>query len=101
MAQVNVAHTILKQLGGVQFLTMTGAKGMVSYPDALSFKLPARFAKNKINFVKVTLGADDLYTVDFKYFRGLNIKDISKHEGVYCDMLQTLFTSETGLDTHL
>lgn len=98
---MTVAQTILEQLGGKTFALCTGAKNFVGEENALSFRLPANFAEKKINFVKITLGADDLYTVEFKYIRGVTIKDISTHEGIYCDMLDELFIDQTGLYTRL
>jgi hypothetical protein len=100
---MNVANIILQQLGGNKFIVMTGAKNLMSYGDqnALSFRLPSNFAKDKINFVKISLTADDLYTVEFKYIRGMKVADVSEHKGIYADTLQNLFTTATGLDTHL
>jgi len=99
----NVADTILEQLGGNKFRAMTGAKNFLSYgpENALSFRLPANLSKDKINYVKITLGSNDLYTVDFKYIRGVKVTDISKHYAVCCDELQELFTEATSLATHL
>lgn len=97
----NVANTILEQLGGNKFRAMTGAKNFVTYGTSLVFRLPGKSAKNKSNYVTVTLTADDLYTVEFCYWRAMNLRTISQHKGVYADKLQELFTSETGLATSL
>lgn len=98
---MTIAQTILNQLGGNKFLVMTGAKTLVSHEHGLSFRLPANFAKNKINCVKITLDSNDLYTVEFIYIRGINMTAVAVHDDIYADMLQELFTSVTGLDTHL
>lgn len=66
---MNVAQTILTQLGGNRFAAMTGAKQFVAVTDYLQFKLPANFAKGGINCVKVTLTAADLYDVEFMKVR--------------------------------
>lgn len=102
---MTIGQIILQQLGGNRFIAMTGAKDFVR-SDAeqwLQFKLPSKphYTKNKINCVKITLTPADLYTVEFMYIRGMNVIHVSTVEGVYCDMLQSVFTDATGLDTHL
>jgi hypothetical protein len=102
MTTATVAQTILEQLGGRKFLVMTGARDLMSFDNGtgLQFKLP-RYTGLKINFVRIKLDPSDTYTVEFGRVHGLNYSKISEHEGIYCDMLQDLFTSKTGLDTHL
>jgi len=96
-----VAITILNQLGGNKLIAMTGARNFVSSPDSLGFKLPSRSARNGINFVKITLNVMDTYDVEFKKIWNFKITDISRHEGIYDDMLQPLFVEETGLNVVL
>jgi len=98
---MHIAQTILEQLGGNRFAVMTGAKNFGASADALSFALPANFAKNGINRVRVTLTPADVYTVEFFKVRGTSIKHLGTHEGIYADMLRDLFTRETGLDVSL
>lgn len=106
---MNVAQIILAQLGGSRFVAMTGAKNLIATGQdekqlgALSFRLPRGFAKNGINYVRVTLDFDDTYTVLFAKFntRSYEVKKVSEFSGVYNDMLRELFTSETGLHTSL
>ena len=100
---MSVAQTILQQLGGNKFLVMTGAKNLVNHSkeNALSFKLPSKFATDGINYVKITLQPNDTYTMEFGKVWGVKYKVIHTVEGVYCDMLQTIFTDKTGLDTSL
>lgn len=100
-ATATIAKTILQQLGGNKFIVMTGAKTLVDHGNGLSFKLPSNFATGGINYVKITLEPSDEYTVEFGKLRGLKYTVIETVEGVYCDMLQDVFTSATGLDTHL
>ena len=108
---MSVASVILQQLGGNKFIVMTGSKNFLSDGNTLRMSL----AKNssKANRLEVTLEADDTYTMRFyKYTAGkLNKKTLSWTEdkttevcvenGVYCDMLQPIFTGVTGLYTHL
>jgi hypothetical protein len=100
---MQVAQTILSQLGGGKFKVMTGAKDFYSIKEGrgLQFKLPSNFAKNKANTVRIILNSNDLYDVEFGRVWGLNYKVKSTHNDVYCDMLVELFENETGLYTHL
>jgi len=98
---MKTADMILKQLGSHKFATMTGAKNFLADGDALSFQLPARFAKKGINYVKISLESDDTYTMKFIKYFGVKVTEIAQHAGVYADHLQSIFTAETGLDTHL
>jgi hypothetical protein len=98
-----VAKTILSQLGGNRFVTMTGAKNFASHGDecALSFRIASTMTENKCNHVKITLNSSDLYDVTFSKIFKLTVKEISKHNDLYAEDLVNLFESETGLYTHL
>lgn len=97
---VAIAKTILEQIGGKRFITMTGAKNLLAHEAGLSFKLPSRFAKNGVNYVKITLDPSDIYSMYFGKIFKHTITDIATHTGIYFDGLQNMFTRETGLDTH-
>ena len=65
-----IAQTILKQMGGNKFITMTGAKVSYSLNEndqpVLICKLPSNFAKNGINLFKVVYDYGlDLYVLSF------------------------------------
>ncbi|AKF13659.1 putative YahA protein [Sinorhizobium phage phiN3] len=98
MTDLTVANTILAQLGGGRFKVMTGAKNFVGAADYLMFQIPT---SKKINKVKITLTPDDLYTVEFLNInmKKLAVTTIKKFEGVFCDMLEDIFTEATGLYT--
>lgn len=98
---VEVAQTILQQLGGNRFIVMTGAKHFGWYPDELKFQIPASWTKNKARYVSVKLTADDTYTVTFKRLKRVDLVTVGEFTGIYADMLQKTFTDATGLDTHL
>lgn len=97
MSDLTVANTILQQLGGQKRLAMmTGAKNFVGGENFVAFKIGTG-AKDKINLVRVTLDPSDTYTVEFMRMWGANTpKVISKHDGIYNDMLGELFEKETG-----
>lgn len=100
---MKTANTIFQQLGGQRFVAITGAKDFIGRPDGLSFKLRGG-AKQRINCVRITLDPNDTYTVEFmrlsrapKY----DVTTVSTHSDIYCDVLQDLFTRQTGLYTRL
>lgn len=99
--KLSVANTILAQLGGPRFVTMTGAKHLLGDDNSLSFKIPTA---NGINYCKITLDADDTYSVAFSYlgrapkYTVTLVKEVSM---VYADGLRTVFESATGLRTSL
>jgi hypothetical protein len=102
---LTIAQTILSQLGGGKFLAMTGAKDLAADKSALRFKLPARFAKDGINFVQITLTTSDLYDMRFGKMAGpskcFEVSEKASFTGVYFDQLQSVFTLATGLHTRI
>lgn len=109
-----IAKTILQQLGGGKFTTMTGAKAFTSLSDGyggVQFSLPTGFSQvngksTGINRVIIRLNASDTYDVEFGAARiskakGAIYKVIAKSGDVYADSLREVFTRYTGLDTSL
>jgi len=109
-----IAKTIIQQLGGSKFTTMTGAKNFVSLSDGnggVQFTLPTGFSQKDgkstgINKVIIRLNASDTYDVEFGAARmsrakGPTYKVIAKADDIYADSLQEVFTRYTGLDTSL
>lgn len=119
MSHMDVANTIRFQLGGARFAAMTGAKNFSGHAaekgtrGALSFSLPSRFAKDGINYVKISLMGSDTYTVEFIKIgprpslkqmlagKEQTLTTVKKLEDIYADQLQSAFTRATGLDTKL
>jgi hypothetical protein len=99
MSNLQVAKTILEQLGGNKFIAMTGAKNLVGGETSLSFKI-GRNAK-KISHVRIELDPSDTYTIKFLRVRKLEVKEVSSFSGVYNDQLQAVFTANTELYTSL
>lgn len=99
MADQTVALEILRQLGGNRFKVMTGAESFSSGEKMLSFRLKSN--PKKIKGVRITLDPSDTYTMEFLSIRNMEVKTVSKAEGIYCDMLQETFTDHTGLYTSL
>lgn len=99
--QIEIANTIISQLGGKKFIAMTGAKDIFALEEGVSFKVPGTLTKNHINYIKVWLDPSDTYTVEFWKYEKMRGDKISEHSMVYYDQLQDIFTAETGLDTRL
>lgn len=108
------AEIILQQLGGGRFITMTGSKHFIGDQNWLRFNIGKN--ASKANKVKITLDADDTYTMTFTKFTPYSFKIrkdgtfketpesqtiIAECKGVYCDMLQDVFTKITGMYTRL
>ncbi len=100
-----IAKTILQQIGGRRFAAITGSKDFIDMGNGLRMSL----ARNKTSANRLDIIYDagaDLYNMRFyrktfskKTFE-CKTKDIAKHEGIYCDMLEDIFTMVTGLYTH-
>lgn len=98
---LTVANTIRDQLGGNRFTAMTGAKMFVGDTRSLSFQI-GRNPKG-VTHVKITLDADDTYTVEFFKFnrRSFELKTLASVSMVCADSLCSVFTAHTGLYTRL
>lgn len=108
---VQVANTILEQLGGRHFLVMTGAKDLGASNDglgSLTMRLPrCDFKKPGVTHVKITLEPSDTYKVEAikvsrrRKFERPQVSTIASESDVYCDTLQDAFLRLTGLMTRL
>ena len=99
-----VAKIILQQIGGRRFVAMTGSHDFINLGNGLRMSL----SRNKTSANRLEIIYDegaDLYDLRF-YRQSMNhktfevkTKDIKKIDGVYCDMLEDIFTDVTGLYT--
>jgi hypothetical protein len=96
---MEIATTILSQLGGKRFIAMTGAKNLLAHKDGLSFRLPR--CQQGINYVKITLTALDLYTLEFGSIRKDTYTIRATECDIYAEDLTDVFTATTGLQTSL
>jgi hypothetical protein len=96
---MQVAQTILAQIGGNNFLAMTGAKNLTHTDNSLTFHFPKNSPKNKIKIVKITLDADDTYTIKFYQYsaRTFDCNCILETNGLYAADLKGKIERETGL----
>lgn len=97
--RTQVAATILQQLGGRRFTGMTGAKHLAELDCGLGFKLPATLTKSRINACRITLEPSDTYTMRFYRMTAKELKLVSEEVEVYCDQLEDVFETHTGLFT--
>lgn len=99
MSDVQIANTIIQQLGGGRFAAMTGAKHMLAIDRGVRFKIGRNH--RSINLVEITLDPSDTYTVKFCRTRKLEVKVVSEFSDIYFDGLEDIFTRETGMHTRL
>lgn len=100
-----IAKTILQQIGGNRFVVMTGSKNFIDLGNGLRMNLARN--QTQANRLKIILDeATDTYTMTF--YRQVVTKrlevivtEIFHCDMVYCDMLEEMFTSVTGLYTRL
>jgi hypothetical protein len=98
---MTVSREILAQLGGGRFVAMTGARQFVGDDDGLTFRLPATMTRGRASGMRITLAADDTYTLEtFKVVR-FEMRVLETCRGIYVDALRRTFTRMTGLDTSL
>ena len=95
---MQVANTILAQLGGRRFMAMTGAKDFIGLSDGRG-GVTFRVGRNSggINVVKIMLTGADLYDVEYSSVRGANKKVKKADKGIYADMLRSSFEQATGM----
>ena len=94
----SVANTIYQQLGGRQFILMTGAKDFKFTNDSLSFKIGRN--KTRCNFITITYnpGLDD-YTMTFAYIANNSLTVLDTIDNLFFVDLQPEITRFTGLYT--
>jgi hypothetical protein len=99
------ANEILSQLGGRQFLAMTGSKNVFSTNNGMTLSMHLTKNAAKAKYLQITLNNNDTYTMIFTKTVGKKyeeeIVEVAKVENIYGDMLQPIFTNVTGLLTKL
>jgi hypothetical protein len=96
-----IAGVIFDQLGARRFIMMTGARDICACKEGLQFRLPANFAKDGINMMRVELDGLDTYTVIAGRWSRLEFNEKRRESGIYSEDLQRTFTRLTGLDAEL
>jgi hypothetical protein len=95
------AMSVLEQLGGNRFIAMTGAKDFIK--DEAERMIGFKIGRNSksINYVRITLNPKDMYDMEFIRTRNLDLKVVKRVNDIYFDQLQSVFTENTGMETHL
>ena len=97
---MNVAKTILEQLGGNKFATMTGAKNFVDWGDAVALRIGRN--KTSSNYLKITLNMMDLYDVRFSRVSPKGgERSVTEYNNIFNDQLVEVFEKHTGMYTKL
>ena len=103
MLCVEVAQTIIKQLGGQGRLkAMIGVKGYAVLASTekirggVAITIPA-FGRPRINVIEIRLNGKDLYDLKFYFVRAGVPKLVDSAEDVYCDQLIPVVEKATGL----
>ena len=105
-----VALTILQQLGGKQFLILTGTKATL---DGSCLRLKLVKNKSGANRMDISLNSNDTYDISAYHYlpykcsfnkktcefteRAEKTTLIEQIEDIYCDMLKDIFEQLTGL----
>ena len=96
---MEIAQTILSQLGGNRFAMMTGSKNFIAGENSLSMKLSRN--SSGANYLRITLTPMDVYKMEFISIRGTSMKTKHEFDDIYNDQLVSVFESTTGLYTKL
>lgn len=98
----NIANEMLSQLGGRRFMMMVGARMPVYFEKDNKVVLRMAIGKNCHNINRFEIAyneGQDLYELRFIRQRKNVDKVVKEYNGVYCDMLASLFEQETGMAT--
>jgi hypothetical protein len=95
-ASLQVAETILQQLGGARMLgMMCGCKDFGGTENSVQFKIGSN--EKKVTLCRIVLDPSDTYTVEFYAGRGLKIRKVWEMSDVYADSLMDIFEAQTGM----
>ena len=94
--QKQIASTILNQLGGSRFTSMTGAKDFSVIKEGGMVCKIGRNASSA-NYIKITLNSMDLYDMEFIRIHGTKITTKKKVTDLYNHMLQDVFIDTTEM----
>lgn len=81
-----------------RLVAMTGAHTFVTHENGISFKFKGSRAAN---YAKITLEADDTYTMTIGKIRNYRLTKPQEFEGLYAESLRPAFERATGLYTSL
>jgi hypothetical protein len=94
---MEVAETILEQLGGSRISHFLGVKQFLKDDNSLMFRFKG---SRHSNYCKITLNGMDLYDIDFIKIHGKNAPIVDRFENIYNDQLVSTFEQTTKLFLH-
>lgn len=98
--KMEIANTILEQLGGNKFIAMTGSHTFIADKKALIMTLTRNKARAKQ--LRIELNDKDLYDMTFyNVNQDFDHEIVTRHEDAPAEIIQNLFTATTGLYTSL
>jgi hypothetical protein len=96
---VNVAQTIVAQLGGNAFAAITGSRNFLESHAGQGVTFMVGRGPRGVTHVEIILEASDTYRVRFSRLdsRTCTMTTLAEHGDVYVDQLLDVFEGETGL----
>jgi len=107
-SNIQIANTILAQLGGNKFIAMTGSTNFLAIPNGISMHLKKN--RSGAKYLNITLNGKDLYDMEFSkitikkigaFIRDEKLVTVKTIKDVFNDQLQEIFQSVTGFRTQL
>lgn len=96
-AKMKISETILQQLGGRKFITMTGANNFIGGDGSLSARLPSGLASNNANGFRITLNERDYYDIRFYRIRACKLTELEGATDIGAENLRSTFERLSGL----
>jgi len=96
---MEIAKTILHQLGGNKFIVMTGANNFIATENGLRMNI--RRNKSGAKWLSITLNGNDLYDLEFSGIKKKDYHVFKSYNDVYNDQLCQIFEAVTGYYTRL
>ena len=95
MTNMEIAKTIMAQLGGNKIVAMCGVTNITAIENGVTFKI----MKNnmKCNYIKIVLNSNDLYDIEYITIRGTIIKIKGSLSDVYAEDMISLMEKDLGL----
>lgn len=102
-ANTEIANIIAAQMGGAGKIRLFTGSQLIALKNGLRIQFPEDLDSLKgINRVEVILNAADLYDVTFSRIHRpeggeMQMDVIDTSEGIFCDMLKSVFEDTTGV----
>lgn len=98
--RVEIANTIMQQIGGNKFKVMVGARSIYATDTGVQFQI-GRGARQSIKLVKIDLTPMDEYEMRFFKVYGGKATEVEVREMLHAEDLENVFAEVTGMATRL